>query len=83
MPALRAPFDAFVALEHGQDAVGAVQALVFGEELVVHVGVGGGVEVVDVGLGDAGAREADEGACAEGDGGIGGGGGGEAEVGFH
>ena len=83
LPALWAPFDGFVAFEHGEDAVGAVEAGVFFEELGVHVLVGGGVEGVDVRLGDAGAREADEGAGAEGDGGVGVVGGGEAQVGFH
>lgn len=47
----------------------------------MHAGVGGGVELVDVGLGDCGSGEAHEGAGAEGDDGVGGGG--EAEVGFH
>ena len=62
MPALGSPLDVFVALEHRQDAVGAVQAGVFGEEFGVHARVGGGVEGVDVGLGYGGAGEADEGA---------------------
>ena len=83
MPALGAPFDALVALEHGQDAVGAVESLVLLQQLLVHVLVRGGVEGVDVGLGDAGAGEADERAGAEGDGGVWGVGGGEAQVRFH
>ena len=75
LPALRAVFDVSVALEHGEDSVCAVEARVFGGELVVHLAVGGRVEGVDVWLGDAGARQADEGAGAEGDCWVGGGGG--------
>lgn len=81
LPALGAPFDAEVALQHGEEAVGAVEARVFGLEFRMHAAVGGRIEGVDVGLGDCGAGQADERAGAEGDDGIGGGG--EAEVGFH
>lgn len=81
LPALRTPLDAAVALEHVQDAVGTVEAWVFGFELFVHAVVGGDVEVVDVGRVDRGAGEADETAGAEGDDGVAGGG--EAEVAFH
>lgn len=70
LPALRAPFHGAVALEHAEEAVGAVEARVLGEELGVHVVVGGRVEGVDVGLGDGGAGEADEGAGAEGEDGV-------------
>ena len=38
-------------------------------ELIMDGAIGGAVEVLDVGLVDRGSREADEGACAEGDGG--------------
>lgn len=66
LPALRSPFHGPVAFEHGEQAVGAVEAWVFLEQFVVHLRVGRAVEGVDVRLRDAWAREPDERAGAEG-----------------
>lgn len=44
LPALGAPLDVPVAVEHGQQAVGAVQPRVLGCELRVHAVVAGDVE---------------------------------------
>ena len=81
MPALGPEFDGAVPLQHVEDAVGAVEAGVFGGQLGVDLRVGGYVEGIDVWLGDAGPGKADQGAGPEGDDGVGGEG--EAEVGFH
>lgn len=81
LPALRAPLDILVALQHVEEAVGAVEARVFGGELVVDGGVGRRVEGVHVRLRDAGPGQSDQGARAEGEDGVVRGG--EAEVGFH
>lgn len=59
LEALGAPFQLSVAVEHVQDAVCAVETLVFAVQLLVHLVVGGRVEAVDVWLGDRGAWETD------------------------
>lgn len=46
------PLQLAVAVEHVQDAVAAVQTLVFAAQLFVHLVVGGRVEAVHVWLGD-------------------------------
>lgn len=52
LESLGPPLQLAVAVEHVQDAVSAVQTLVFSRELLVHLVVGGCVEAVHVWLGD-------------------------------
>ena len=52
LEALGPPFDVAVAVEHVQDPVLAVEAGILREKVVVHLVIGGCVEVVDLGLGD-------------------------------
>jgi hypothetical protein len=57
LPALGTGLDVAVAVEHVQQTVGGVEALIFRFQLLEHLIVGGAVKAVDVGFVDAGTGQ--------------------------